>query len=208
MIRLPRNFFANLSPLQYREYLKLLPKLKDEKAQYYTMLAFTLAALSFFGIFAIKPTLSTIAELKRKLADMQFVHEKYVKKAQNLSLLQDAYRVLTGDLPVVADALPQKSEVSKLVAQINMLLSRSGLQVTSLRTYGVEITPDRQPAAKNASSFTFTLEATGKYDDIISFVQSLTHANRLITIDLVSISKESKLNTLVLALRGRVYFKP
>lgn len=208
MIRLPKNFFTNLSPQQYREYLKLLPKLTDEKTQYYTMLAFTLAALSFFGIFAINPTLSTITELKRKLADLQFVHQKYVAKAQSLSTLQYAYRSLSGDLPVVTNAMPQKPEVPRLVGQMNGLLSSSRLQTTSLRTLGVEITPEKQTSNKKASSFVFTLEATGTYDDMLSFVQSLTNTNRLIAIEAVSISKDAKINTLVLNLRGRGYFKP
>lgn len=208
MIRLPRNFFTNLSPIQYREYLKLLPKLKDEKAQYYTMLAFTLAALSFFGIFAINPTLSTITELKKKLADMQFVFEKYTEKAQNLSILQDAYRSLSGDLHVINDAMPQNPEVPKLIAQINALLSKSNLQATSLSTLGVEITQERQLSNKNASSFAFTLNATGAYEDMLSFVQSLTHINRLITIESLSISKDANKDMLVLSLRGRGYFKP
>lgn len=208
MIRLPKNFFMNLSPIQYREYLKLLPKLKDEKAQYYTMLAFTLAAMSFFGIFAINPTLSTITELKRKLVDFQFVYEKYITKAQNLSKLQDAYSSLSGDLHIVADAMPQNPEAPKLVAQVNSLLSRSHLQSASLKTLGVEITPERQLSSNKASSFAFTLQASGAYDDILSFIQSVTHANRLITIDSISISKDGKKNTLLLDLRGRGYFKP
>jgi Tfp pilus assembly protein PilO len=208
MIRLPRNFFANLSPIQYREYLKLLPKLKDEKTIAYTWLTFTLAALSFFGIFAINPTLSTITELNKKLADMQFVYQKYITKAQNLSTLQDAYRSLSLDLPVVVDAMPQKPEIPKLVAQMNALLSRSNLQATSLNTMGVEITPERQLSNNDASSFAFTLQASGTYDDILSFVQSVTHADRLITIETISISKDAKKNVLFLDLRGRGYFKP
>lgn len=208
MIRLPKNFFTNLSPGQYREYLKLLPKLKDEKAQTYTMLAFTLAALSFFGIFAINPTLSTITELKKKLSDLQFVHEKYTKKLENLNKLRYAYNTIKFDLPIITNAMPQKPEVPKFVAQMNALLSRSRLEVTSLKTLGVEITPEKLLSNKKTSSFAFTLEASGTYDDMLSFVQSMTHANRLMTIETVSIAKESKSNSLVLNLRGRGYFKP
>lgn len=208
MIRLPRNFFTNLSLKQYREYLKLLPSLKDEKAQYYTMLGFTLAALSFFGIFAIQPTLSTITELKKKIADLEFVYQKLVTKAQNLSMLQDAYRSLNADLPIVFDAMPQKPEVPKLLAQVNALLNRSSLQTISLQTLGIEITPERQLSKRPVSSFVFSLEATGTYEDMLSFVQSLTHINRLITIEMISIGKDDKRNVLILNLRGRQYFKP
>lgn len=207
MIRLPKNFFNNLSPKQYREYLKLLPKLKDEKTRTYTWLAFTLAALSFFGIFAINPTLSTITELKRKLADMQDVYQKYDIKLKNLVALQNAYKYLSGNLPVINNAMPQKPEAPKMVGQINALIKKSHLEITSLRTMGVEITPGKQSSNK-VSSFTFTLQASGQYEDMLSFIQSTTHANRLITIDTISISKDTKTSELVLDLRGRAYFKP
>lgn len=208
MIRLPKNFFANLSTNQYKEYLKLLPKLNDEKAQYYTMLAFTLAALSFFGIFAIKPTLSTIAELNRKLEDMQFVHNKYKIKSQSLSILQNAYSSLTGDLPIVVNAMPQKPEVPKLVAQINALLIRSNLNTKSLKTSSIEITPGKKTSGNKISSFTFTMEVTGDYNNMLSFIQDMTRANRLITIETLSISNSDKKDKLVLNLQGRGYFKP
>jgi len=209
MIRLPKNFFANLSPTQYREYLKLLPKLNDEKAQSYVMLAFTLVALSFFGIFAIKPTLSTITELKRKLVDLQFVNQKYTTKIKNLSKLQIAYNSLSNDLPIITDAIPQKPEVPRLVAQINALLSRSNLQTTSLKALRVEIAPERQSSGKNTSYVVFTLDASGAYDDILAFIQSVIHSNRLITIETISISKDTESgDALVLNLRGRSYFRP
>lgn len=207
MIRLPKTFFSNLSLTQYREYLKLLPKLKDEKAQFYTMLAYTLIALSFFGIFAINPTLSTIAELKRKIADLQFVYQKYDTKIQALSILQDSYRPLSGDLLIVDDAMPQKPEVTKLVAQMNALLNNSRLHTTSLKVLGTEITQGRKPLNKNISSFIFTIEATGTYDDMLFFIQSAINANRLITIETISISKDDNENLLVINLRGRSYFK-
>lgn len=208
MIRLPRNFFTNLSPTQYKAYLKLLPNLNDQRTQLYTMLGFTLAALSFFGIFAINPTLSTIAELKRQLSDLQFVYQKLVTKAQNLSTLQDAYRSLTGDLPIVFNALPQKPEAPKLLAQVNGLLSQSNLRITSLRTYGVEITPGKMPSEESASSFVFSVEAEGTYENMLSFVQSLTQIDRLITVETLSIDKDDKRDLLILNLRGREYFKP
>jgi Tfp pilus assembly protein PilO len=208
MIKLPRNFFTNLSTTQYREYLKLLPNLSDKKIQLYTMLAFTLAAMSFFGIFAINPTLSTIAELNRQLKDLRDVKDKLIIKVQNLTTLQEKYQSLTGDLPVVFDAMPQKPEVPKLLAQINGVLSRSNLQSTSLRTYGVEITPGKQISSERAASFVFSLEAEGTYEDIISFIQKVTHINRLITIETVSIAKDDKKAVLILNLRGREYFKP
>lgn len=207
MIRLPKNFFENLSPMQYREYLELLPKLNNEKVKSYLMLAFTLAALSFFGIFAIKPTLSTIIELKRKLADLQFVNQKYTEKLENLNKLYGDYNSLLKDLSIIIDALPQKPEAPKLMAQINALSNKSDLRITSLNILSADITPERQPSNTNASSIDFTLEATGTYKNIFDFIKSVIHIDRLITIEAVSISKDVNGSALVLNLQGRGYFK-
>lgn len=208
MIKVPRNFFTNLTPKQYREYLKLLPNLSGEKAQAFTMIIFTLAALIFFGIFAINPTISTIVELKRQYSDLQFVNQKLVTKMQNLSTLLQKYQFLSNDLPVIYNALPQKPEIPKFLAQINALISRTHLTVRSLRTYGVEITPDKKAKGKNMLSFIFSLEAEGSYDDMIELIRAVTHFNRMTTIEMVSITKDTRSNTLILNLRGRQYFKP
>ncbi len=208
MIRLPKNFFTNLTPAQYKEYLKLLPDLKDEKSQLYAMLGFTLVAMSFFGIFAINPTLSTIAELKRQLSDLHFVYEKLVTKTQNLSTLQQKYQYLSGDLPVIIDAMPMKPEVPKFVAQINALIAESNLETRTLQTYGVEITPNKKVPEKQALSYVFSLEAEGTYEEMLIFVQKITRFNRLVTIDMLTIAKDEKRDVLILNLRGREYFKP
>lgn len=208
MIKVPKDFFANLTITQYREHLKLLPQLKDEKTQLYTMLAFTLAALSFFGIFAINPTLSTIAELRRKFEDLQFVNEKLVTKTQNLSLLQQKYQSMGGDMPYILNALPQTAEIPKFVAGVNKLLSETGLDVKSMQTYGVEITPNKKTAGNKPFSFLFSIEAEGSYDEMLKFTKDLSNMNRLVVIDSVSIDKDDKRGELMLNLKGRQYFFP
>ncbi len=208
MIRVPRNFFSNLSANQYKEQLKLLPKLNDQKAQLYVMIGFTLAALIVFGIFAINPTLSTITELKRQLADLEFVKQKLETKIQNLSTLQQKYQSLSGDLPIILEAIPQYPEVPEFTAKVNALLSRSKLKVKALQTYGVELTPDRILQKKKTGSFVFTVEATGEYGDMLDFVRDITSMDRLVAIEMVSIAKDEKSGELSFNLRGREYFKP
>ena len=208
MIKLPKNFFTDLSTTQYREYLKLLPNMDDKKTQSYTMLGFTLIALSFLGIFAIYPTLSTITELKKTLADLQFVNQQLQIKSQNLSTLQGKYQSLTDTLPVVLQAMPEKPEAPKIVAEVNALLSDSHLKATSIRMGGLELTSDKKVPMNKAGSFTFSLDAEGTYNDMLIFIQRLTHIDRIITLEQVSISKENDKGVVMLSLRGRGYFKP
>lgn len=57
------------------KYLQLLPNLKGEKTQKFTTLILTFFALSFFGLLAINPTISTISELNKELEDNKFVDQ-------------------------------------------------------------------------------------------------------------------------------------
>src|SRR5882724_3344563 len=100
-MQLPKNYFANLSTVRYREYLKLLPKIKNDSSRAITMLILTFLAMAFLSIFAINPTLTTIVELQKQLQDSQFVYQELQTKRNNLSNLQDQYKVLSdnNDLP-------------------------------------------------------------------------------------------------------------
>ena len=82
-MKLPRHYFTDLSAAKYREYLKLLPNIQNEKTKAITMLIFTFVAMSFLGIFAINPTLSTIVELNKQLEESKFVHEQLQTKINN-----------------------------------------------------------------------------------------------------------------------------
>jgi Tfp pilus assembly protein PilO len=207
MMRIPKNYFSNLNSQRYREYLKLLPDLRDEKTQAYTMLAFTLAALSFFGIFAINPTLSTIADLNKQLSDSKYVHDQLQKKITNLSLLQQKYTLMSADLPYLYDAIPKDAAAPTLLAQVQSLAKENGVKLTSLQTFEVQLSPGATVPA-GGFSYVFSLEAAGTYDSLMKFATAVTNFNRIVTIEFFSIAKDEKTEGLVLTMRGRQYFAP
>src|SRR6266699_3633243 len=125
-MKLPKHYFDNLSAAKYREYLKLLPDMQKENVRAITMLIFTFAALSFFGVFAINPTLSTIITLKKQLADSSFVAEQLLTKINNLSALQTKYNLLQNDLPVLLEAIPDNAAAPTLMGQVVGLAQLSG----------------------------------------------------------------------------------
>lgn len=205
-MKLPKNYFENLSAAKYREYLKLLPDMQREHTRIITTLIFTFAAMSFFGIFAINPTLTTIVDLRKQLADSEFVQEQLETKLQNLSHLQEQYNLLNNDIPFVMDAVPDNASAPLLIGQVQTLAQQNRLTIISLRVSEVQLTTNL-PTPPSHSSFTFSLEAQGDYRSMIQFVSSLSRLNRIVVIESLSINKETKDDALVLNLRGRQYFK-
>jgi len=205
-MKLPKNYFENLSRSKFREYLKLLPNMKKENTKAVTMLIFTFFALSILGVFAINPTLSTIIDLKKQLEDDTFVHQQLTIKMNNLSSLQLQYNELAGDLPVVYDAIPENAKVTYLLGQIETVAKNINVQLHFIRVTSVILGDSTQKKSQTNSSFEFSLEGTGSYDDMLTFAEALTNFNRIVTIDTLSVLKDPKDRSLLMNIEGRGYF--
>jgi Tfp pilus assembly protein PilO len=204
-MNLPKNYFENLSATKYREYLKLLPNIHQETTRNFVTLALTFAALSFFGIFAINPTLSTIFDLRKQLADDVSANQQLQTKINNLSSLQQQYTQLGSNLTNIYSAVPQNPQAPLLSAQIAALGQKHTITLTSYRVSEVELAST--PKDAKIQSFTFTLQAEGSYTNMLSFSTELTRLTRLLTVESIEIGKDTKSDNLVLTLRGRGYFK-
>jgi len=183
----------------------VLPNMQEGNTPHFVMLALTFVALSFFGIFAINPTLTTIANLKKQVADSKQVDKELTTKINNLSALQQQYNQMGSDMTNIYAAVPQNADVPLLSAQVEALAKRHTLSVTTYRVAEVQIAsvkPDNK-----IKSFIFTLQAEGNYSDMLSFSSELANFSRLVTVESMEIGRDSKTDDLVLTLRGRQYFK-
>src|SRR5690606_19872349 len=112
-------------------------------------LTFTFLGLSFLGLFAINPTLTTIIELQKQLEESKFVHEQLTTKMNNLSNLQQQYNTLSDDLIYVYDAIPQNADATKVIAQLYTLAEKENLQITSITISPVILSDPRQRQTVN-----------------------------------------------------------
>jgi len=79
------NLFRKIEKEKYDKYFELVPNFKQEKTQKFTTVILTLIAFAILLIFAINPTLSTIANLQKQLDDAKFIKEKLDQKINDLS---------------------------------------------------------------------------------------------------------------------------
>lgn len=186
---------------QYEKYLELIPDLKKEKAQKYITIVLTLTTAIILGLFAINPTFSTIANLQKQIDDNNFVQQKLQQKINDLAVLQGKYSSLQPDLSIVYDAIPKTTMVPIFIAEVQSIAKNSSLTITSLQTSEVKLsnqTPDN-------SSFDFTITANGTYQNMVKFLDTISHFQRIVAIKDISISTQS--NALMLSFQGTVYFK-
>lgn len=198
----------NLKKEEYKKYFALLPSFKQEKTQKYISIILTLVTSILLGVFALSPTLSTISKLQKQLEDDKFVEQKLQQKINNLSLLQQAYSNIKDDLPIIFNAVPEKSEIPFLAASIQALANENGVRISNFQTLPVEVS-DRAISGKKFSSYDFNITVSGDYQNMLNFMGKLTNFQRVTSLENIAISKTINLNTtnLQLTIRGTVYFK-
>jgi len=187
---------------QYEKYLELIPDFKREKAQKYVTIVLTLMTAIMLGLFAINPTFSTIANLQKQIDDNNFVQQKLQQKINDLAVLQQKYNNLQADLPVVYDAVPKTTQIPLFVAEIQSIAQESSLTLTSIQTSEVSLS---DPTDNAGSSFDFSISASGSYQNMLTFLDKITHFQRVVAIKNIVLSVAN--GALVLSFQGTVLFK-
>src|SRR5581483_1026065 len=128
------------------------------------------------------------------------------QKITNLTALQQKYAGLKNDLPIIFSTLPTAPEIPLLAAQVQAVGASSGITLENFQTFEVEIP---KIATQKYSSYSFSLTAEGSsYNDINRFLTSLSNIQRIVTLDILSLTKSSVGNSLVLTLKGKAFFMP
>lgn len=190
------------------KYFPKLPYLSQERSQKFSYIVLTLLALSFFGFFAISPTVSTILKLKKEVTDSEFVYRELETKIKNLSILGQRYASLQNDLPSITDAITREPNVHLLFAQIQGAAQKSNIKLSKLQNFEVEILKNNNTTGRKYYSYPFTIAGKSSFENISDFVSTITDMQRIINIDIFSISSTIEPNSpLEFNIQGTAFFK-
>lgn len=187
------------------KYSKIvMPYLKNTQNQKYLTLFLTIGASIFFILFAINPTISTIAKLKKEIADSKLIEQKMSEKINNLSKLNSAYPQIQNDIVYITDAVPQKPDAPSLVGQVQKMAQESGVSIGNIVISPINLTSQNP----NNSSFKFTITVGGQFNDFSRFLEYLVNMQRALTIDSVIINRaQSDSHEVIATIKGSAYFK-
>lgn len=187
------------------KYLEMLPDFSEERTQKITNVILTLIALSVFGLFAINPTLSTIAKLQKEISDSEEINQKLEEKIAALGSLQQAYNRLENDIPTVFESIPNSPYVPILIGQVQSVAKDSNIIVSQIQNSQVDLF--KEEAVDKYHFYSFSVFAVGAYGDILRFTENLTNMQRVINLSTVHIKKEEVPGVLEFTLEGIAYFK-
>lgn len=170
----------------------------------YLYIIFSLFALSFFGIFAIGPTITTISNLNKQLEEDKSALKQLQDKNAALKSLSAQYLEIEPQLELIENAIPQSSKVADISRQLELLTVKHNLIVQKLDSGLMELYP-----AKNTNSpifsFLFSVGVSGTEQDINAFIGDLINMGRIIGIEKLTTGKQQN-NQFSASITGRAYF--
>lgn len=167
-------------------YRSLVPIFEKPQLIAYVLLSLSFFTMAFFGIFAIRPTLATIAQLRKRIEDQQVVNTRMEEKINQLRIADVAYQNTRPDLDAIFEALPNTPQAATLLGKLNRTLIENNIDIVILQFSQI---PLRSPTASaSASSIGFSLTGKASYKDMLAFIDLLFRTDRVITIDSVDIS--------------------
>lgn len=187
----------------YSKYIETLSEDQKKKTLAYLYISLTLFTISFFGFFAIAPTLTTIANLNKQYQDNKLVLDSLNKKLSSLILLDSQYQEIQQDLEPIYGAIPRTPRMAYLSRQLETIAQDSNIIVRKLNFGTVELYPNTKNEPIYA--FNFTVNITGEEQDINTFIANLIGFDRIVGIDKISTGKNEE-NKYDASIIGRVYF--
>ncbi|MBP6913161.1 MAG: type 4a pilus biogenesis protein PilO [Candidatus Levybacteria bacterium] len=183
-----------------QEFLRV--KTKKETGAY-LYIVFTLFSVSFFGFFILRPAISTITNLQKKLEDNKSVYNALQKKLAALHNLDSEYSQIKPDLPMVYNAIPITPDIPTLTRQVETLASKNQVELRALTVSPLQYYP--QDAGGKLYGYTITVEVTGGEQNVNTFIENVTNFQRIISIQKITTGKTDK-GQLELSFSGKAYF--
>lgn len=200
-----KNLFLIQIQKLYEKYFVPLNELEKQKIVGYFYIALTLFAVSFFGYFAISPTLNTVTNLNKQYEDNQLIYNALTLKLKNLRNLDNQFVKLQNILPQIDSAIPKNTQIPKLTRQLENLAVMENVEIIDLAFNTIELYPysDIIPIF----SYLFTINVTGSRNEVESFMRTILRFDRIIGIERIDTGRNQE-SKYTLSLTGRAFFAP
>lgn len=166
-----------------RYYTVLEPYFASPKTRSSISLILTLSSLIIFGIFAIRPTVTTIFELTKELATLQRVNTKLGGKIAALAKAQEILESEKRSLSILEEAAPLKPDVAHVVKEVEGATAISNVSIASMQFQRVDYSQIQlnSPGEITAVQIPVTLSIRGAQAPIASFLSALYNSRRFFT---------------------------
>ncbi|KKR29382.1 hypothetical protein A2715_03350 [Candidatus Woesebacteria bacterium RIFCSPHIGHO2_01_FULL_39_32] len=194
--------------LRYKTYfLNVLGRYRERAdVRVYLEILLSLTAISIFSVFALRPTLLTIAELIKEIESKKLTLTQMEEKINNLSQAQTLFDRERGKIVLLDTSIPQKIDPVIFARQMEGLSSKHQSQILEVLTGSTPISGEVViGSSTDSSSSSRDVEAlpegtlTFKYSiQLVSALDQFTALSNFLS-DLEQLRLPSKLDSLSLS---------
>lgn len=153
-------------------------------------------AVAFLLLVAVRPTLATVAELRKKIEDYEIVDKKLSNKINQLTRAEKNLRENSASLYLFEKAVPNNFDYAGLAKRIEIVAVEEGVILESLNfsrvdITGEEVTDEKKDKKKSfiEGEFTLVFSLNGEEVKIVSFLEKIEKLDRVIKLENVLIKK-------------------
>jgi len=144
----------------------------------------TLLFISFFLIFAIRPTVLTITSLIAEINTKKDLAEKYKKKINSVIQAQTVYSQAQSNYQLINASLPDNYRFSQAATQIKGISQTAGIPVTQI-DFGLS---DDIDEVYKAPYYTYNFSQNINFDNISTLINGIINNRRCIQLTNLTIS--------------------
>lgn len=151
----------------------------------------SIAAVIFFTIFAIQPTLITMSDLIKELEDKREIDQQLSQKVAALSTAQTTYLQIQEQIPLLYEAIPPRPQIKESLLQIEKIASDRGLVIEnlSMRQVPAEVEANITQAGTERVTLPVTITMAGSYPNISAYIEDLMSLRRTYIIESIIFSR-------------------
>lgn len=167
--------------------------------------------VAFFSVFAIRPTLMTIAALIKEIEDKQKISTTLEKKIEDLSRIRADYSGWEAEKTAAKAALPDRPELARLILQVEVVAAQMEIKIVNWQIQPVTVVAKADQKNQKEEMIKFNLTAGGRFDRLKEFLDTVEKIDRLVVVKGMSLSsgtpflKQAGITTTAI-IRGEVYF--
>lgn len=204
----------------YKRYVRnialIYQRRKDLRA--YIELLLSISVITIFSVFAIRPTIVTVIQLNREISEKEKILDALLSKLKNIDTAQTLYNQNKRTVALASSAVPDGPLPDVYSRQIEGLTKVSGVNLIGVTAARAPITPVKSEETGEGQLFNiisqnieFSVDVSGSYTNVLSFLSEFEKMRRPMTINSMTIrliDEDSNSSDVILSLSGLVPFIP
>ncbi|MFA6814339.1 MAG: type 4a pilus biogenesis protein PilO [Candidatus Pacebacteria bacterium] len=160
----------------------------------------------FFALFAIRPTLITMADLVKEIQDKKELTQQMNLKLASLASAQEQYTLYQPQFYLLEETIPRQLDLVKSLKKLEKLAGEGQLVINVMSLTKVPKTVEEGSLSNEFSNYQrdfleINIEVIGSYLQIREFVEKIMNLRQVIIVDQVVVERMTESDNLSASLK-------